>query len=168
MADAPLILRAAEIAGRAFEFRHPLDHNAELTLCPLSHATGLTNTSVSLSHLAPGRCSYPKHRHLAADEWVYILSGTATLALDDQTHDIGPGDFAAFPAGGPAHKLTNSGAETLVYLMGGARAALEVADFPEQGKRITFRGDGPGLTAEIGPLDAQAPFDFFARTREDG
>ncbi len=167
MAEGKLVLKAAEIAAMPFDFRHPLDDNAEIRLFALSHITGLTKTGVSLAHLAPGRCSYPKHRHHAEDEWIYIISGTATLEMDDETHTLDPGDFAAFPAGGPAHKLTNTGDETLVYLMGGDRSMLEVADFPEQGKRLTFRGKGPETQAELSDLDAHAPFDFFARGSDD-
>ncbi|MDJ0630295.1 MAG: cupin domain-containing protein [Rhodobacter sp.] len=167
MADTPLVLKAAQIAAAPFDFRHPLDDNAEIRLFALSRITGLSNTSVSLAHIAPGRCSYPKHRHHAADEWIYLLSGTATLDMDGEVHSLGPGDFAAFPAGGPAHKLTNTGSETLVYLMGGNRAALEVADFPEQGQRLTIGNSGPMPQAELSPLDAHAAFDYFSRDKDD-
>lgn len=167
MADAPLVLAASRISEMPFDFRHPLDENAELRIFALSRATGLSNTSVSLAHLAPGKCSYPKHRHYADDEWIYIIEGSAALEMDDDEHLLGPGDFAAFPAGGPAHKLTNRGQDALVYLMGGARSALEVADFPEQGKRLTISGSGEETRAEISSLDGQAPFDFLAKAGND-
>ncbi|MDJ0824389.1 MAG: cupin domain-containing protein [Rhodobacter sp.] len=168
MAETPLVLKAAQIEAAPFDFRHPLDDNAAIRLFALSHLTGMTNTSVSLAHLAPGHCSYPKHRHHAADEWIYLLSGSATLEMDDASHSLGPGDFAAFPAGGPAHKLTNTGEATLIYLMGGNRAAVEVADFPEQASRLTIVNTGPMPQAEVSPLDAHAPFDYFARDKDDG
>jgi len=163
VADAPLIQRAADIAAHPFVFRHPLDRNAEVTLFPLSHVSPLGRTGVTLAHLAPGRSSYPQHRHMTEEEWIYLLSGTATLRLDDADVPLGAGDFAAFPAGGPAHKLTNSGTDTLVYLMGGEKTGSDVVDFPEQGKRLTFAGQ----RAELAALDAYAPFDFFARASDD-
>ncbi len=167
MAERKLVLRAEEIAAMPFDFRHPLDTDAEVRLFPMSHATDLTTTSVSLAHLAPGHCSYPKHRHHAEDEWIYILTGTATLEMDDETHVLGTGDFAAFPAGGPAHKLTNTSHRMMTYLMGGSRSLLEVADFPEQGKRLTIRGKGRDTQADLSDLDQQEPFDYFARMKDD-
>ncbi len=160
MADAPLIQRAKDIAAQPFDFRHPLDENAEIRLFPLSYASPLKRTGVTLAHLPPGRCSYPLHSHHAEEEWIYILSGDAALQLDDDGAAIGAGDFAAFPAGGPAHKLTNTGTETLVYLMGGDKRDTEIVDFPEQNVRITRTGD----RVESAPLDGFAPFDFFARS----
>lgn len=166
MADKPYILSAEAIAALPFDFRHPLDDTAELRIFPLSHHTGLTRTGVSLSHLAPGRSSYPQHRHWGEDEWIYLLSGTGTLRLDATDHAMGPGDFAAFPAGGPAHKLTNTGSETLVYLMGGAHSDTDIVDFPEQGVRMTRGAD----RLETGPIAGFAPFDVFARqkAKDDG
>ena len=168
MAERKLIFRAAEIAAQPFDFAHPLDANAEIRLFSLSHAAGLKKTGVSLGHLAPGKSSFPMHRHFVQDEWIYILSGTATLRLDDTDNAIGPGDFAVFPAGGPAHKLTNTGAQTLIYLMGGDKSAVEVADFPEIGKRLTFVGDGLDTRVDMVPLDSLAPVDMFAGVKSDG
>lgn len=160
-ASAPsTILRADRIAANPFDFRHPLDDNAEIRVFPLSYATKLKNTGVSLAHLAPGRSSYPQHRHHVEDEWIYILSGTAVLRLDDEDHAVGAGDFAAFPVGGAAHKLTNSGPETLVYLMGGQREAADIVDFPEQNVRLNWTGQ----RVDTAPLDGFAPFDFFSRS----
>lgn len=160
MADAPLIQRLAEIEAPPFAYRHPLDENAEIRLFPSSYATPMKNTGRSLAHLAPGRNSYPQHRPLAEGEWIYILSGKGTLRLDADDHAIGPGDFAAFPAGGPAHKLTSSGTETLVYPMGGQRGAADIVDFPGQGVRMTRAGED----VSTAPLAGVAPFNFFSRS----
>ncbi|HZJ61988.1 MAG TPA: hypothetical protein VFD36_00580, partial [Kofleriaceae bacterium] len=47
------------------------------------------------------------------------VSGRARARIDDKEHDLGPGDFAAFPTPQAAHVLTNPFDEDCVYLMGG-------------------------------------------------
>lgn len=113
------ILRASDIAARPFDYRHPLVDEAKPRMFALGRMTGLNSAGVSLIHLAQGLCSFPVHRHHTEEEWIYILSGHGTLALDGVDHTINAGDFAAFPPHGPAHKLTNTGDEILIYLTGG-------------------------------------------------
>jgi len=165
MADRKPIFTAEDIAAQPFDYVHPLEDDAKIRLFPLGHAAELKNTGVSLGHLAPGKHSFPMHRHLIQEEWIYIISGTATLRLGDTDTLIAPGDFAAFAPGGPAHKLTNTGSETLVYLMGGDKTAVEVADFPELGKRLTFTGDGRDTKVEMSPLASLTAVDMFAKVK---
>lgn len=91
--------------------------------------------SAGLWELPPGKTSFPLHRHLVTEEALYVLSGRAQVRTGDGVHDIGPGDFVSFPAGGPAHQLVNPGPEPLVYLglsafFGGA----DVVEYPDSGK----------------------------------
>lgn len=109
MADTPLVLKAAQIAAMPFDFPHPPDENAELRIFRLAHATCLTGTSVNLAHLAPGRRSYPNHRHHANDEWLYILPGTAELELDGDSHALDDGDFADLPEQGKRLTIIGQG-----------------------------------------------------------
>ena len=117
----------------------------------LSRLAGLERVRVTLGKLAPGKVSFPLHRHHGEEEWIYVLSGSGELTLDPDVCAVGPGDFAAFPAGGPAHKLCNTSSEELVYLMGGESLAVEIADFPEQNIRMTRLGDE--FNPDIAPLD---------------
>ena len=80
--------------------------------------------------------------HEFADEFVYILSGNATLFLDDVEHAVAAGDFIAFPARGPAHWMKNTGTTDLVYLVGGDRADHDVCDYPRLDKRL-YVSKGP-------------------------
>jgi len=46
------------------------------------------------------------HTHETDEEYYYILSGNGTMTLDEEDHQVGPGDIAAvFPGG--SHALTN-------------------------------------------------------------
>ena len=76
------------------------------------------------------------HVHEFVDEFVYILSGHATVFLDNAEHEVGAGDFIAFPARGPAHWMKNTGTTDLVYLVGGDRSDHDVCDYPRLDQRV--------------------------------
>src|SRR6478736_2455668 len=56
----------------------------------------LTNFGVNLTQLAPGAVSALLHHHSRQDEFIYILSGTPTLVLDDKEFSLRPGDCCGF------------------------------------------------------------------------
>ena len=160
------ILRANEIAKQPFDYHHPLVEAAKPRMFALSRMAGLKSAGVNLIHLDKGLCSFPAHSHRNEEEWVYILSGQGTLALDGVDHPIEPGDFAAFPPRGPAHKLTNTGSETLIYLTGGDNLPTDVIDFPELNKRL-LRSGHDYSTMEIAPLDAFSPYDAMSKMKDN-
>lgn len=167
MSDQKLVWSATEIDAVPFDYQHPLEESASLRMYALSRMTGLKRAAVSVGRIKPGKCSFPKHRHHAEEEWIYILSGQATLTLEEDTHVMDPGAFAAFPAAGPAHKLENQGSEDLVYLMGGENLPVEIVDFPDHGKRLNRTSlDFDGL--RISDSAGFAPYDPFARSRRPG
>ena len=49
----------------------------------LSPAVGLNNYGVNLVRLEPGAASSARHWHTAQDEFVYVVTGTATLVGDE-------------------------------------------------------------------------------------
>ncbi len=75
---------------------------------------------------------------------MYVISGRGIALVDGAEHEIGPGDFLGFPAGGPAHLVENRGQEELVYLMGGESAPLDVVDYPGLGKRYLLVATASG------------------------
>lgn len=107
----------------------------------LGDATGITGFGFHLIEVPPGAESTEFHRHHHEDEAVYVLSGAATLTLDDHTFTLRAGDFVGLPAGGPAHVFTNPGPEPLRCLVVGNRYAHDVADYPRLKKRI-YRNAG--------------------------
>ena len=141
MSERPELLRADEIAAAESTHSHPWNPNSEISGAQLARMTGLKRTGVTLARLAPGRESFVYHSHEREEEWLYILSGRATAQIGDDEVEVGPGDFLGFPTPSVAHHLRNTGAEDLVYLMGGENRPLEIADFPGVGKRVTRSGD---------------------------
>lgn len=145
----------------------------------LSVAGGLTQFGAYIDTLAPGAWSAKRHWHSAEDEFVYLLSGTATLRDDAGLTDVFPGDAICWRRGDPnAHHLTNRGDVPCRWLIVGSRAAGDICTYPDDGSRqineaTTWRlvaGDGAVLREGDLPqelLGLQAPwaqeFDGSAR-----
>lgn len=136
--DDKHLVRAGEIDW--LEFRHPLNDRSTMRARLISRGTGLSRLGISVATLPPGGESFVCHSHEAEEEFVYVLSGRGRLRLRDEDSEllltIGPGDFMGFPTPSPAHQLLNPFDEDLVYVMGGESLAMEVADFPDLGKRL--------------------------------
>lgn len=159
--DRKLVWTAGELAEAGFTFRHPLDDQAEAVLTPLSRIARLQRAGVNLVRVPPGRRAFPAHRHHVEEEWVFVLSGAAAVRTGAEVHPLGPGGFAAFPPGGPAHAVENpSESEELVCLMGGENAPADVVDFADAAGRLVRT---PGML-DVAPAGAFEPFDFYSRT----
>ena len=140
----PNLIRAvdhpAHAAGR-WTVSHPLNPVSQVEGLALSTLTGLTRAAVNLMWVPPGKESFAYHRHWAEEEWIYILSGRAIAEIGDDEHEVGPGDFMAFPTPSVGHHLRNPYDEELIYLAGGERHQVETADFPRHGKRLVRVGE---------------------------
>jgi uncharacterized cupin superfamily protein len=144
MSESKQILRqgAAQTPGHA-EVIHPINPQARRRTTSLGDATGLTRVGVHINVIAPGGLSTEPHTHASVDEFIYVLSGQGSVTLGGNSHAVGAGDFIGFPANGPAHAMTNTGSDDLVYLVGGNRPAVDVCDYPQAGKRL-YVFEGPG------------------------
>jgi uncharacterized cupin superfamily protein len=92
---------------------------------------GLETFGVNLVRMAPGCVSSVRHHHSAEDEFIYILSGTATLLTNDEELLVGPGVCAGFKAGsGQSHQLANRSRSEVVFLEVGARLESDVVVYP--------------------------------------
>ncbi|HND09796.1 MAG TPA: cupin domain-containing protein [Pseudomonadota bacterium] len=138
------LLTAEEIAnGPELALSHPLNREkSEVHIRPLGARVGLARTQVSMGRIPPGKESFIFHRHLADEEWVYILSGRGEAKIGDETFAVSAGSFMGFPTPSLGHSLMNTAEEDLVYLMGGERSRLEVAEFPTAGKHAIFSAEG--------------------------
>jgi uncharacterized cupin superfamily protein len=135
------VVCADQIQAQTQTFVHPWNPKSEMRAAWLGGAAGLVRTGVNLLRLPPGGESFTYHAHHHEEEWIYIISGRAILDDGDAQHELGPGDFVAFPAPSQAHQLRNTSAADVVYLSGGERAELDVSDFPKLGKRMVRIGN---------------------------
>ena len=102
----------------------------------LSVAGGLTQFGAYLDTLEPGAWSSHRHWHSAEDEFIYMLSGTATLRDDRGMTDLHPGDAVAWRHGDPnGHHLTNRGDVPARWLIVGSRCRGDICTYPDDGRR---------------------------------
>jgi uncharacterized cupin superfamily protein len=122
----------------------PLDRESEGQAQRLlySDAGGLTQFGAYVETLQPGARSSDRHWHEGEDEFLYLLSGEATVIEDDGAHPLRPGDAACWKAGtANAHQVVNRSDAPCTYLIFGTRMARDVVHYPEAGK-VLYDEDG--------------------------
>lgn len=145
------LIRASEIKQiTELNIFHPLNPNSEIHGICLSEEVGLERLGFSLMRIPPGKESFIYHSHHCEEEFIYILSGKGIAEIDGEEFEVGTGDFMGFPTPSVAHHLRNPFTEDLVYLMGGERREVDIADFPKQQKRLIRIGN----QADIVDMDA--------------
>lgn len=154
--EAKCLLKAAEIAAGEQSFSHPWNPNSRIIGTYVSRLAGLERTGVSVVRVPPGKESFAYHAHLREEEWIYVLSGRGVAEIDGEEHEVGPGDFMAFPTPSVPHHLRNPFDEDLRYLMGGESLDVEVAEFPRLNRRMIRTG----REVLVYPLDAAETLDF--------
>ncbi|MBN1210815.1 MAG: cupin domain-containing protein [Myxococcaceae bacterium] len=137
----PSLFRAADHAKVPEASQsHPLNPNSLVRGISLSEQVGLRRMGFHLLRIPPGKESFILHSHQTEEEFIYILSGRGIAEVGDESHEVGPGDFMGFPTPSVAHHLRNPFEQELVYISGGERHEVEVADFPSLGKRLVRMG----------------------------
>lgn len=111
---------------------HQFNSNAVRLTKTLGTLAGLDRIGLHIVRLEPGRESTELHSHDNDEEFIYIISGTGTATIGDQSYPIGAGDLMAFPIQSPAHTMCNTGGEDLIYLMGGERNPSDVVHYPRK------------------------------------
>lgn len=107
-----------------------------------SDAGGLTQFGAHLVTLEPGSRSSDRHWHEAQDEFLYMLTGAATVVEETGEQVIGPGDAAAWPAGAAnGHQVVNRSDAPCSFLIVGTRPTREVIHYPDLAR--TLHVDGP-------------------------
>lgn len=148
------ILTKADIeAEEGLSKSHFLNEDALRVNKSLGDLTGITGFGIHLIEVPLGKESTEYHMHYYEDECTYILSGTATVVIGDVRTEVAAGDFIAYPKGGEAHTMINTGEEVLRCLVVGERLAHDIGDYPNKGKRI-YRNQGmPWNLVDIDSID---------------
>jgi uncharacterized cupin superfamily protein len=108
----------------------------------LSDAGGLTQFGAYVQTLHPGPRSSDRHWHEEEDEFLYMLSGEATVIEEDGAHLLHPGDAACWPAGAAnAHQVVNRSGAPCTYLIFGTRMAHDIVHYPDV-RRILYDEGG--------------------------
>lgn len=116
---------------------------------------GLRRIAVNLVWLPPGKESAIFHVHHREEEWVFVLEGRGVVEVDDAEHEVGPGDFVAFPPG-VAHHVRNASTDGRLLLLEGGEILpdVEVADFPRLRRRMVRFGN----RLAVYPMEAEIEF----------
>lgn len=132
---APTAVRAAEVPFRSKPSVYPEPFASRMkgrSKRQLGEVFGLSNFGVNLTTLAPGATSALRHTHTRQDEFVYVISGTATLHTDSGKMALTPGMCAGFKAGsGIGHCLINETQVDVVFLEVGDRTSGDEASYPD-------------------------------------
>ena len=83
---------------------------------------------------APGE-GPPLHRHVDADEFMYVLEGRLRFRLDEDLHDAPAGSFVFIPKG-LTHTWQNAGEEPARLLVGFTPASPGMEGFFERAAQL--------------------------------
>jgi uncharacterized cupin superfamily protein len=102
---------------------------------------GLSQFGAHVETLQPGSRSSERHWHEEEDEFVYMLSGEATVIEEDGAHLLHSGDATCWPAGMPnAHHVVNRSGAPCTYLIFGTWMARDVVHYPDVGRTLYDEG----------------------------
>lgn len=153
MSDETYLVTAEQIdAMQGLAKTHFQNANAKRINKSLGDLTGLTGLGIHIIEVEPGCETTEYHVHYFEDEAVYVLSGTATAEIGEDTFQIKPGDFIGYRKGGKAHTITNTGDSTFRCLVIGQRLDQDVADYPRKGQRIYRNAGMPWDLADLDKL----------------
>lgn len=141
----PVAIVAAEAPLRAKASNYPEPFRSRMEKRrkrPLGELFALTSYGVNLTELMPGGISSLFHRHSQQQEFIYILSGTATLRTQAGDSELTPGMCAGFVPAGSAHQLVNNTEQSVVYLEIGTRCEGDQVSYPEDDLVAVMGDDG--------------------------
>lgn len=142
MSDDKYLITRQEIEEmQGLEKTHFLNSNAIRTNKSLGDLTGLTGIGFHIIEVEPDCETTEHHLHYFEDECVYVLAGTATAFIGEESFAINMGDFIGYRKGGLAHSIQNTGSEILRCIVVGERLAHDVGDYTRLRKRI-YRNEG--------------------------
>lgn len=111
----------------------------------LAEAAGGGDVGCSLYELPAGARSWPYHYHTANEEALFVLEGSGSLRIADETVSLEAGDYVALPAGEDgAHRVVNDSDGTLRYLAVSTMDEPDVTVYPDSEKIGVFVGSPPG------------------------
>lgn len=136
-----MIVREAEVpVERGTELQ--VKENGPFESRRYSDAGGLTQYGAYVETLMSGSRSSERHWHEKEDEFVYMVSGEATLIESDGEHLLRTGDAACWPAGVPnAHHVVNRSGSPCTYVIVGTRLTHDVCHYPDSGRTQYDEGE---------------------------
>ena len=133
-----------------------------------SEAGALTQFGAYVETLQPGSRSSDRHWHEEEDEFLFVLSGEATVIEEDGAHVLRPGDAACWPARtANGHQVLNRSSAPCSYLIVGTRAARDVVHYPDRDEVLYNEGDKWRLLRTDGTLLKSGGFSYASGATVD-
>jgi uncharacterized cupin superfamily protein len=88
---------------------------------------------LQLRRVPPGATVCPLHAHTVQWELFVVLSGTATVRINDETHAVKAGDIY-MQAPGTAHQTINSGHEDFIFYVIADNSPADSTWYPDSKK----------------------------------
>jgi uncharacterized cupin superfamily protein len=105
----------------------------------LGPTIGATRMGATVYELSPGESICPYHFEYGNEEWAIVLAGRPTLRHPGGEDALERGDVVCFPEGPDgAHKLTNTGEETVHVMLLSDKQRPVVAVYPDSDKVGVF------------------------------
>ena len=106
--------------------------------------------------LPPGSRGVDYHFHHGTEEFLIVLSGTATRRRADGERELAPGSVAHFSPGPEgAHAVMNLSDEPMRYVMIAAHASPDIIEYPDKGE---FVAGARSLSQRGEPFFVRLPF----------
>jgi uncharacterized cupin superfamily protein len=106
--------------------------------------------------LPPGSRGVDYHFHHGTEEFLIVLSGTATLRTPDGERELAAGSVAHFSPGPEgAHTVMNLGDEPMRYVMIAAHASPDIIEYPDTAE---FAAGAKSLSQGGEPFFVRLPF----------
>ena len=118
------------------EVREMIKGRHNMRLRQLGKPAGSIALGATLTEVAAGGISFPRHAHNVNEEAIYILSGSGEARIGHARIPVRPGDWIALPTGPEhAHQMVKvSAAEPLLYLRISTMLGAEIVEYPDSGK----------------------------------
>lgn len=153
VSSKPYLVRTSDPEHKWEPGSHPLDHSILKYRLNLGDKCGMTQAGLHLNKIPPNNISSAPHWHSNEDEWFYITKageGARIVLYEDgqaepREEEVKTGDFFGFSAGNKIGHMFQTGADELVYLVGGSRKDVEVVHYPAHKMKGVIDRSGPGL-----------------------
>lgn len=100
----------------------------------ISDAFDLDRLLIHQEIVEPGNRTAPAHTHSKKQEAILILSGVATLYIENERTQLKAGEVIGFKPGDPYHQIVNESDNELVILTIGTNDRDDVVDFADESR----------------------------------
>ncbi len=140
------------------EWRH--GERFEARMAQIGRLLGARKLGYRLVVLPPGKAAWPLHAHYVNEEMFFIIEGSGSLRLGEESWPLRAGDVVAAPPGPETpHQILNDSETDLRYLCVSTMEAPDIVAMPDSGKINVMAGSPPGGEKTARTLSICLPLD---------